>query len=126
MDSGYQGGTTTYASILDGHACPDEHVEPYSYPRQSPRLHHPFTLAGTDNQDPDVVAGCLCPSLEYRGHPLYPTYITEADLHDHLADAGVHNDPSNTKSLSTFSCPKEDYLRQVSVAYAGIGAQFSS
>lgn len=126
MYSGYQGGTTRYASILDGHECPNEHVEPYSYPRQSPGFHLPFALVKGDGQygDEDTQLH-FSPVTHQDVHP-YPTYITEADLHDYLADAGVHNDLSYTKSLSTSSCPNEGYFQQVSVAYAGIGAQFSS
>ena len=126
MDLGCRDSTATYASTLDGHACPGDHVEPYSYPRQSPGLHLPFALAKAGNQDPDADGECLRPSIDHQDIHLYPTFITEADLQDHLAEAGFHNDSSNTNSLSTSSISKDEYLQQVSVAYAGMGAQFSS
>jgi hypothetical protein len=121
--------TTAYASTLDEHVCPKVHIEPYSYPRQHTNRNPSIALAKMGDLSLDADIGLQFPQVKDQGLHAYPTSINDAGLDDHLPEPEFYNDPSNTKPPSPKALsPKEvsfQSLNPWSIAYAGIGAQFS-
>lgn len=124
------GDTAAYVSTLDGHTCLKVHVEPYSYPRQDSKHHFSIALAKMDEQNLDADIGPLSSAVEYQSFHTYPTCIDEVHLYDHLPEPEPYHDLPNTNSSFSESSANDEGSFQVldlwRIAYAGIGAQFST